>query len=430
MIIVFIILCNNHCLCQINYYSHANHVQGVCPNEVNYIIRSNNFNPIGLSFKGIPDNTEYRISCFDLQKAQTAYENSLAKINLSKEEFTLISEIDTTNLSIFSTKHRLFLLIYIDKGKKIIKADLNSNFDFSDEESIIFESGRDNKGINQTESRTFSFGYEYVINKKISKKIINFSIEPFNKYVVKHNTEDEKFYIYLSMIDYVKGSIEIGNKIYYYATKPSGGVGAISTFDRFVMHFSEHEFITPMKFKSNELINEDDSIKIGEKFYYPTFSTFGDTLILSSTNHDSLKNLSLFDELSKITPINSKKLSFSQLHTFDFTIIDFWGTWCSPCVKDIPKLQYIYDKYRNGNVNLISISVDSNEKKVKEFLQKHKIKNVTLFEDINKGHDWLYKKLRITVFPTYLILDNKGIAIFSTNSIENLSLEIAKLLNY
>jgi len=195
------------------------------------------------------------------------------------------------------------------------------------------------------------------------------------------------------------------------------------------MHFSDSEFVAPKKFGSEDMINENDTLTIDGKVYSPRFSIFGDTFFLDPVSVNSRAPQHLFEELSKGTPINAGKLSIEQMKNGRHTIVDFWGTWCVPCVRDIPKLQKLHERFKSSGVNLIGIAVDGDEKKVGEFLKKRKIQHPVIFENLNMGSDWIYKKMNVTVFPTYLILNNEGSVVFSTNSIESLEEKLEKLKN-
>ncbi len=69
----------------------------------------------------------------------------------------------------------------------------------------------------------------------------------------------------------------------------------------------------------------------------------------------------------KLKDIENKRRSYSELKGDNLTIIDFWATWCKPCVRSIPKLVELYEEFSGQGVEIIGINVDSprNAQKVK-----------------------------------------------------------------
>ncbi len=69
-------------------------------------------------------------------------------------------------------------------------------------------------------------------------------------------------------------------------------------------------------------------------------------------------------------------------------IINFWATWCSPCVKELPYFEKINKEYVNKNVEVILVSLDfpkQIEKKLIPYINKNLIKSkVILLDDINE----------------------------------------------
>ena len=57
-------------------------------------------------------------------------------------------------------------------------------------------------------------------------------------------------------------------------------------------------------------------------------------------------------------------------------LLNFWATWCAPCIKEIPELIELKEKFKN-NIEVYFFSVDFNVKKtVPKFLKKNKIENL------------------------------------------------------
>lgn len=50
-----------------------------------------------------------------------------------------------------------------------------------------------------------------------------------------------------------------------------------------------------------------------------------------------------------------------------FYLIDFWATWCRPCIGEMPHLHEAYQKYKNSDFNILSLSLDKEPKEVKSF---------------------------------------------------------------
>ena len=85
------------------------------------------------------------------------------------------------------------------------------------------------------------------------------------------------------------------------------------------------------------------------------------------------------------------------------TLVDFWGTWCGPCVAAFPKLKNLKAAFKGFDFEIVGIALDD-EPTLKAFLKKTELpwKNVVDAEgDISKDFG-------ISAFPTTLLLDKKG----------------------
>lgn len=54
-------------------------------------------------------------------------------------------------------------------------------------------------------------------------------------------------------------------------------------------------------------------------------------------------------------------------------LLEFWATWCPPCIENLPHLEMLYNKYGKQGLRIIGISVDKGFEEVAEFAQKHEI---------------------------------------------------------
>jgi len=54
-------------------------------------------------------------------------------------------------------------------------------------------------------------------------------------------------------------------------------------------------------------------------------------------------------------------------------LLDFWATWCKPCVKSMPALQKLHEQFAAKGFSVAGISTDENGRKaVEPFIKKHK----------------------------------------------------------
>lgn len=93
--------------------------------------------------------------------------------------------------------------------------------------------------------------------------------------------------------------------------------------------------------------------------------------------------------------------------------LNFWGTWCAPCVTEWPTIQKLYDS-KKANVDFVLIAVQDDEQKVKAFLEKNKY-TVPVYI----AESPLSKNVLPTVFPTTFLLDLDGRILMKETSSKN-----------
>ncbi|HTE47468.1 MAG TPA: redoxin domain-containing protein [Gemmatimonadaceae bacterium] len=85
-------------------------------------------------------------------------------------------------------------------------------------------------------------------------------------------------------------------------------------------------------------------------------------------------------------------------------IVNFWGTWCGPCVAEMPELQQFYEKYKNDkSVAIFTIANDKDVAELREWMAKRNLTIPTLFDD-----GYVEKTAQMHVFPTTWFIDNTG----------------------
>lgn len=108
-------------------------------------------------------------------------------------------------------------------------------------------------------------------------------------------------------------------------------------------------------------------------------------------------------------------------------LIDFWATWCGPCVRELPNVLKAYEKYHPQGFEIIGISLDQDETKLKDFIKEKNMPWQQYFD----GKGWnskLGSKYGIQSIPATWLLDGEGKIIDSNLRGEALEAALAKAL--
>ena len=103
------------------------------------------------------------------------------------------------------------------------------------------------------------------------------------------------------------------------------------------------------------------------------------------------------------------------------TLVDFWATWCGPCIASLPDLRELASAYPKDRFEVLSISVDDDVEDVIEFMDAEPMPWSHWHVDIDGE---LIKSWQVRAFPTYVVVDENGV-IFARNSSLN---ETSKLI--
>ena len=71
-----------------------------------------------------------------------------------------------------------------------------------------------------------------------------------------------------------------------------------------------------------------------------------------------------------ITPQGEKKRLWDHLGESKFMLIEFWASWCGPCLAEIPTMKKVYDKYKDKGFDVLSISLDAEKNSWLRALEK------------------------------------------------------------
>ncbi|MGH2664368.1 TlpA disulfide reductase family protein [Flavobacterium sp.] len=161
-------------------------------------------------------------------------------------------------------------------------------------------------------------------------------------------------------------------------------------------------------------------------------------LVLTNfTSFAQLKNAKLYES----SGIQVKSYDFNSFEPFlklddDTTyVINFWATWCLPCVKELPSFEQINQKYKKDKVKVILVSLDMSKKvesNLIPFLLKKKMESEVIHLDDPDANSWIEKvdKNWSGAIPATYIYNKKSHMFYERSfTFEELEKEVLSILN-
>jgi len=108
-------------------------------------------------------------------------------------------------------------------------------------------------------------------------------------------------------------------------------------------------------------------------------------------------------------------------------LVDFWATWCGPCVGELPNVLEAYKKHHDAGFEILGISLDSDKAKLTAFIKQKEMPWKQYFD----GKGWqtkLAQEYGINSIPATYLLDREGKIIARNLRGEALGEEVAKAL--
>ena len=127
----------------------------------------------------------------------------------------------------------------------------------------------------------------------------------------------------------------------------------------------------------------------------------------------------------QFTSIDGKKVDVSKMKG-KVVLIDFWATWCGPCVAELPNVKRAYEKLHPKGFEIVGISLDSKESALRRFVKKEEMPWPQYFD----GKGWnnsISKKHGIRSIPAMWLVDKEG-NLADLNARSNLEGKVEELL--
>ena len=85
-------------------------------------------------------------------------------------------------------------------------------------------------------------------------------------------------------------------------------------------------------------------------------------------------------------------------------LLNFWASWCVPCVEEAPSLQALYEKLESKDFVIVAVAIDDQEEDIKNFANKFGLTFPILIDKTSK----VARKYKVTGYPETFIIDKMG----------------------
>jgi thiol-disulfide isomerase/thioredoxin len=148
---------------------------------------------------------------------------------------------------------------------------------------------------------------------------------------------------------------------------------------------------------------------------------------LAEAAKGKLKNMEALGQPVEITfeAVDGRRINVAKLKG-KVVLIDFWATWCGPCVAELPNVKKTYAKYHKKGFEIVGISLDSNKNKLMDFVEDN---NMTWPQHFD-GKGWKNRyavEFGIQSIPAMWLVDKKG-NLVDMKARANLEAKVERLL--
>jgi thiol-disulfide isomerase/thioredoxin len=307
-----------------------------------------------------------------LNREQYWYDQSKLKDSLETYYLEKLKEmrVNLDSLSKIPIKTFTSVLVKIKNEKKTIVLDTDNDFSFSNENEISFSTKNKTKFYESYDNvNAYPVSFEIFLNSKVEKRSEIIKIKPLDTSYNYKNKIDSIKAVYFRPDTYLEGNFIIEDKKYKVNVVRSNKFG----FNPNPIYYS-YSFV-----QNYQEIRDFDWIKINQKLKINNsiiqiidFSADSKTI---SIYMRPANNTDFGWNVGEYVPDQIMDKYVPNFKDSKYNLVNFWGSWCSPCIKEIPELIQL-NNHNGSSINLINLSCEYNTSGIenaKELVKKNNL---------------------------------------------------------
>ncbi|HEU5116991.1 MAG TPA: TlpA disulfide reductase family protein [Isosphaeraceae bacterium] len=147
---------------------------------------------------------------------------------------------------------------------------------------------------------------------------------------------------------------------------------------------------------------------VARQVYETLLKKYGDNPALRQKVQDDLARIDMVGKPAPVLAVMDLKGEPVRLADYQgkYLLVDFWATWCAPCLADLPKLQSAYKRYHDRGFDIISVSLDETPEAVSAFVKDRKIPWRQIHSPTSGGD--LIAAYGVSNIPASFLIDPEG----------------------
>ena len=114
-------------------------------------------------------------------------------------------------------------------------------------------------------------------------------------------------------------------------------------------------------------------------------------------------------EFSPVVDLDGKPVSLAD-YRGKLVLLDFWATWCGPCITELPNIKEVYEKYHDKGFEIIGISLDTDEAALRTFIKENRLPWRQVFDGAGRETP-LAQQYGVRGIPAQFLIDREGTVI-------------------